>query len=235
MNLSRALHLYLIRHGETEWALSGQHTGRTDIPLTAHGEDEARELGTHLQDIAFARVFTSPLKRARRTCELVGLDPAPEIEPDLAEWDCGDYEEKLSMEIRERRPDWSILRDGCPNGEMPVGVSERADRLIARLRMLHGNIALFSHGQFGGVLAARWIGLPLLEARHFPLNTASLGILAFDPRHPEVPVIELWNAASNEPFDPTARPHTNDDLKARWIERREELGAEIPGEQRTLR
>ncbi len=235
MKPSAALHLYLIRHGETEWALSGQHTGRTDLPLTEHGEDEARELGTHLRDIEFAQVFTSPLKRARQTCELVGLNPEPEIEPDLAEWDCGDYEGKLSVEIRERRPDWNILRDGCPNGEMPAGISDRADRLIERLRTLRGNIALFSHGQFGGVLAARWIGLPVVEARHFPLNTAALGILAFDPRHPEVSVIELWNAASNEPFEPTSRPHTNDDLKARWIERREELGAEIPGEQRALR
>ena len=150
------LHLYLIRHGETEWALSGQHTGRTDIPLTANGEDEARELGRHLRDIRFAHVLTSPLKRARQTCELVGLDKVAEIEPDLAEWDYGDYEGKRSVDIRKGRPDWNVFRDGCPHGEMPAQVSERADRLIARLRTLDGKVALFSHGQFGGVLAARW-------------------------------------------------------------------------------
>lgn len=226
------LFIYLIRHGETTWSITGQHTGLTDIALTLHGEHEARELGAHLQDILFAQVLTSPLKRARQTCELVGLKPAPEIEPDLAEWNYGDFEGKISVDIREIRPNWDIFRDGCPNGEMPAEVSRRADRLIARLRLLSGNIALFSHGQFGGVLAARWIGLPLAEARHFPLGTASLGIFSFNPHHPEVPTIALWNAASNKPFDPANRPRHDDDLEARWIERREELGAEIPGEQR---
>ena len=192
------LHLYLLRHGETEWALSSRHTGRTDIPLTANGEDEARKLGKRLRNIRFSHVLTSPLKRARQTCELAGLDNVPEIEPDLAEWDYGDYEGKRSTDIREGRPSWSVFRDGCPHGEMPAQVSERADRLIARLRTLDGKVALFSHGQFGGVLAARWIGLPLDEARHFPLGTASLGIFSFNPQHPEVPVIALWNAASHD-------------------------------------
>jgi probable phosphoglycerate mutase len=195
------LRLYLIRHSETEWALSDRHTGRTDISLTANGEDEARELGRHLLDIPFAHVLTSPLKRARQTCDLVGLDKVPEIEPDLAEWDYGDYEGKRSVDIRKGRPDWSVFRDGCPHGEMPAQVSERADRLIVRLRTLDGNIALFSHGQFGGVLAARWIGLPLAEARHFPLVTASLSIFTFNPHHPEVSVIALWNAASHDIFN----------------------------------
>ncbi|MBE0557509.1 MAG: histidine phosphatase family protein [Proteobacteria bacterium] len=195
------LHLYLIRHGETEWALSGRHTGRTDIPLTANGEDEARKLGKRLRNIRFSHVLTSPLKRARQTCELVGLDNVPEIEPDLAEWDYGDYEGKRSADIRKGRPDWSVFRDGCPHGEMPAQISERADRLIARLRTLDGKVALFSHGQFGGVLAARWIGLPLDEARHFPLGTASLGIFSFNPQHPEVSVIALWNAASHDISD----------------------------------
>ena len=192
------LHLYLIRHGETEWALSSRHTGRTDIPLTANGEDEARKLGKRLRNIRFSHVLTSPLKRAWQTCELGGLDNVPEIEPNLAEWDYGDYEGKQSVDIRKERSGWNVFQDGCPNGEMPAQITERADRLIARLRTLDGKVALFSHGQFGGVLAARWIDLPLAEARHFPLGTASLSILAFNPQHPDVPVIALWNAVSHE-------------------------------------
>ncbi len=195
------LRLYLIRHGETEWALSSRHTGRTDIPLTANGEDESRELGKHLRDIQFAHVLTSPLKRARQTCELVGLNKVLEIEPDLAEWDYGDYEGKRSEDIRKGRPDWNVFRDGCPHGDTPAQVSERADQLITRLRTLDGKVALFSHGQFGGVLAARWIGLPLAQARHFPLDTASLSIFSFNPHHPEVPVIALWNAAAHDIFN----------------------------------
>ncbi len=188
------LHLYFIRHGETEWSLSGQHTGRTDLPLTANGENEVRELGRHLRDIPFAHVLTSPLQRARKTCELVGLDKAPKIEPDLAEWDYGDYEGQRSVDIRKVRPDWDVFRDGCPHGETPAQISDRADRLIVRLRTLNGNVALFSHGQFGGVLAVRWIRLAVVEARHFPLNTASLSIFTFDSHHPAIPVIALWNA-----------------------------------------
>ncbi|WP_373536209.1 histidine phosphatase family protein [Microcoleus sp.] len=194
-SISMPLSLYLIRHGETEWALTGQHTGRTDIPLTANGESEAAELGKHLRDIQFSRVLTSPLKRAQQTCALVGLDRVPEIEPDLAEWDYGDYEGKQSVNIRQERPDWNVFRDGCPHGEMPGQVCDRADRLLARLRNLEGNIALFSHGQFGGVLATRWIGLAVNEAQHFPLGTASISIFAFDSHHPTVPVIALWNVS----------------------------------------
>ena len=195
------LRLYLIRHGETEWALTNRHTGLTDIPLTAKGEDESRELGKHLRDIQFTHVLTSPLKRARQTCELVGLDKVPEIEPDLAEWDYGDYEGKRSEDIRKVRPDWNVFRDGCPHGETSAQVSERADQLIARLQTLDGKVALFSHGQFGGVLAVRWIGLPLVQARHFPLGTATLSIFSFNPHHPEVPVIALWNAAAHDIFN----------------------------------
>jgi probable phosphoglycerate mutase len=191
------LRLYLIRHGETKWSLSSRHTGRTDLPLTQNGKDEARTLGKHLRDIQFAHVLTSPLQRARQTCELVGLNQAPESEPDLTEWDYGDYEGKRSVDIRQERPDWTIFRDGCPHGEMPDQICDRADRLLTRLRTLEGNIALFSHGQFGGVLAARWIGLAVVEAQHFPLGTASIGIFAFDPHHPEVPTIALWNDAAH--------------------------------------
>ena len=195
-NKSGILRLYLIRHGETGWSRSGRHTGRTDIPLTPSGEDEARELGKHLRDISFAQVLTSPLRRAVQTCSLAGLDKNPEIEPDLAEWDYGDYEGQRSVDILEARPDWNVYRDGCPGGEMPAQVSARADRLISRLHKLDGNIALFAHGQFGSVLAARWIGLAVAEAEHFMLGTASLSILAFDPHHAGVPVIALWNALS---------------------------------------
>jgi len=193
-NKSGTLRLYLIRHGETGWSRSGRHTGRTDIPLTPSGEDEARELGKHLRDISFAQVLTSPLRRAVQTCSLAGLDKNPEIEPDLAEWDYGDYEGQRSVDILEARPDWNVYRDGCPGGETPAQVSARADRLISRLLKLDGNIALFAHGQFGSVLAARWIGLAVAEAEHFMLGTASLSILAFDPHHAGVPVIALWNA-----------------------------------------
>lgn len=192
--MSGPLRLYFIRHGETEWSLSGQHTGRTDIALTAHGRDEARDLGPILRQIDFARVFTSPRQRARQTCDLAGLEPASEIEPDLAEWDYGDYEGKRSVEIRQERPGWNIWSDGCPGGEMPTDVSDRADRLLAKLRALEGNIALFSHGQFGCALATRWIGLRLVEGQHFAIGPASIGILGHEPGHSEIAVIALWNA-----------------------------------------
>lgn len=191
---TRDLRLYLIRHGETEWSITGQHTGRTDIPLTRNGEDQARRLGARLKGMAFSQVLTSPLLRARQTCALVGLDRAPEIEADLIEWDYGEYEGRRTVEILGQRPDWSIFRDGCPRGETPARIQARADALLARLRQMDGNIALFSHGQFGGVVAARWIDLPLAEARHFPLDTASPCVLGYDPHHPGVAVIKAWNA-----------------------------------------
>lgn len=169
--------------------------------MTANGESETEKLGKHLRDIQFSHVLTSPLKRAQQTCALVGLNQVPEIEPDLGEWDYGDYEGEKSVNIRKERPDWNVFRDGCPNGEMPIQISERADRLIARLRSLKGNIALFSHGQFGSVLATRWIGLAVEEAEHFPLGTESISIFTFDPHHPTVPIIALWNAASHKIFN----------------------------------
>jgi probable phosphoglycerate mutase len=190
---SRRLRVFYIRHGETEWSLSGQHTGRTDIPLTAHGEDEARQLEPYLRGMQFAAVLTSPRQRARQTCALAGLPGDAKIEPDLSEWDYGDYEGQRSAEIHQSRPGWNIFRDGCPNGETPAQISDRADRLIARLRSLNGDIALFSHGHFGSVLAARWIGLAVIEGQHFALGSGSLSILTTDARHPDVPVIGLWN------------------------------------------
>lgn len=190
--------LYLIRHGETAWSLSGQHTGRTDIPLNEKGEQDARKLAERLRAVRFSRVFTSPLQRARRTCELAGFDEVAETEPDLTEWDYGDYEGQRSVDTRKARPDWNLYRDGGPGGEAPAQVSERADRLIARFRTLEGNIAIFSHAQLGRVLATRWIGLPVDQAQHFVLSTASLSILGYEHNLAEESAILLWNAVSNE-------------------------------------
>lgn len=224
------LKIYFIRHGETEWTSSSQHTGRTDLPLTAVGEDEVMEWGKRLSEFPFHHVLTSPLQRARRTCELVGLGMDAEIEPDLAEWDYGDYEGMRSTDIRKDWPGWNVFRDGCPNGESAREISTRADRLITRLRTMNGNIALFSHGQFGGVLAARWIGLSVLEGQHFPLGTASLSILGCDPHHPEVPVIELWNSSPHEASRLVHLPTASDrmSITPRAIQRWENEGGEIP-------
>lgn len=191
--------VHLIRHGETEWSLSGQHTGRTDIALTAKGEEQARALAPVLGAISFDHVFVSPRRRARQTCELAGLGAKAQVADDLAEWDYGDYEGLRSEEIRQRHPGWIIFRDGCPNGESPAQVTARVDGLLARLRTLSGNIALFTHGHLGASIGARWIELSLIEARHLSLATASLGILAHDTRHDNVPVLALWNATAFRP------------------------------------
>ena len=195
----KLLQLYFIRHGETAWSLSGQHTGRTDIPLTAYGEDEARGLAPRLRKIEFTRVLTSPLQRAKRTCELAGLGASAEIEPNLSEWDYGDYEGQLSENVWKARPGWNLYRDGCPGGETPAQVSARADRLFTQLQGLEGNVALFSHRQFGCVLAARWIGLPAVEGQHFGLGPASLSILGHETSHPATRVIGLWNSVLSSP------------------------------------
>jgi broad specificity phosphatase PhoE len=189
------LKLYLVRHGETEWSLSGQHTGVTDIALTTRGEEQASALAPSLRSVRFTQVLTSPRQRARQTCALAGLEEPATVEPDLAEWDYGDDEGLRTAEIYERRPDWNVFRDGCPGGETPVAVAERADRLIAALSTLSGNVALFSHGQFGCAFGARWIGLPVIDGQHFALGPASLSILRYDPHHPQTRVIALWNAA----------------------------------------
>jgi probable phosphoglycerate mutase len=187
------LQLFIIRHGETEWALTGQHTGVSEIPLTAHGEDEARALAPTFCELTFTRVLVSPRQRARRTCELAGLGAAAETEPNLAEWGYGDYEGLTPAEIDQRRPGWEVFRDGCPGGESPEQASERTDRLLQSLRGLNGNVALFTHGHFGRALAVRWIDLPIATGGRFGLRTASIGILGYDPAHPDVPVIALWN------------------------------------------
>ena len=188
--------LYLARHGETAWSRSGQHTGRTDIALTARGEEQARALRPLLSSVSFDRVFVSPASRAHQTCLLAGLGDAAEEEPDLAEWDYGTYEGRISDDIRAEHPGWNVYQDGCPGGETPEHVCERADRLITRLRTLRGNIALFSHGQIGGSLTVRWIGLPVSEAQHLVLGPAALGILGSNPNHPDRPIIAAWNVGA---------------------------------------
>jgi probable phosphoglycerate mutase len=186
--------VFLARHGETDWSKSGRHTGRTDLALSAQGELNARRLAGPLSGIGFARVLTSPMRRARRTCELAGLGAGAEVEPDLAEWDYGAYEGLTSAEILARRPGWRLFKEGCPGGESPARVEARADRLIARLRAMDGNVALFSHGHFGRALAIRWIGLPIGDGDRLLLDTASLGILAYERGDPAEPVIALWNS-----------------------------------------
>ncbi len=195
---SNPLHLYLVRHGETPWVLTQQHTGITEVPLTTDGAHEAQELGRHLKKVRFAQVFSSPRQRCRQTCALAGLGQAAVIDADLAELNYGDYEGQRSEEIRLARPDWEIFLDGCPNGESTKELSDRADRVIARLKLLSGNIALFTHGQFGCALTARWIGLAVESAMHFTLDTASFSVLSFDHHHPDIPVVENWNAMGHE-------------------------------------
>ena len=195
--MSESLQLYLIRHGETAWSITGQHTGSTDIALTPHGEEEARGLAPWLRMIQFTRILTSPLLRARQTCELAGLGAKAAKEQDLVEWNYGDYEGKRTVDIQQERPGWNVWRDGCPQGETPTNISDRADRLLGRLRALSGKVALFSHGQFASALAARWIGLAVIEAQHLALSPASLSILAHEAGHPKVPVIALWNAVQS--------------------------------------
>ncbi len=186
------MQIFLIRHGETAWSLTGQHTGRTDIPLTPHGVDMARRLARSLRRITFAQVLSSPRLRARMTCELAGF-PAPDIEPDLAEWDYGDYEGQRSVETRRTRPGWDLWRDGCPGGESPVQVADRADRLILRLAALDGVFALFTHGHFGRVLAVRWVGWAAKEGRYLLLEPAHLGVLSGNAGHADRRVIASWN------------------------------------------
>lgn len=184
--------IYLARHGETAWSLTGQHTGRTDLPLTELGERNARRLRDRLSGLAFAKIFTSPLRRARRTCELAGFGSRAELVPDLVEWDYGEYEGRRTVEIRAERPDWQLFRDGCPGGESPQQVAARADRVVSRLRGVPGDILLFSSGHFLRVLAARWVGIETSSARAFMLSTASLSALGYENSLAQ-PAIRLWN------------------------------------------
>lgn len=184
--------IYLARHGETEWSLSGQHTGVTDIPLTEHGERNAHSLGERLRERHFVKVLTSPLQRSRRTCELAGFGTNAEVDADLAEWNYGDYEGKRTADIRKEQPDWFLFNDGCPGGETLDAIAARADRVVSRLRSLSGDVLVFSHGHFLRVLGARWLGKPAEAGRFLLLSTAALSILGYEHNLDE-PVLRLWN------------------------------------------
>ena len=184
--------VYLLRHGETNWSLSKQHTGSTDIPLTENGRAVARALAPVLAEARFERVFSSPLQRARQTCELAGLGAHATIDEDLLEWDYGEYEGLTPHQIRGKHPEWLIFRDGCPGGESTDEIGARVDRVIARVRAAEGNVALFAHGHVLRVLAARWLGLPVAGGSHFLLDTATLSVLSY---YHGIGAIERWNAA----------------------------------------
>ncbi len=183
--------VYLIRHGETEWSVSGQHTGVTDIPLTENGRKVARLLEPVLARESFSRVLTSPLQRARETCGLAGLGERAEVDRDLMEWSYGEYEGLTPKQIQAKRPGWLLFRDGSPGGESPEQIGIRVDRLIARVRSVEGHIALFAHGHVFRVLAARWLGLPAEAGCHFLLDTATLNILSY---YRGIPAVKRWNA-----------------------------------------
>jgi len=183
--------VYLIRHGETEWSLSGQHTGTTDIPLTENGRNVARLLKPVLAKESFTRVLTSPLQRARETCELAGFGKRAEMDRDLMEWNYGEYEGLTPKQIHAKAPGWMIFSDGCPGGESPEQVGARADRVIAKVRALKGDVALFAHGHIFRVFAARWLGLPAAAGGHFILDTATLNILSY---YRDIPAVKRWNA-----------------------------------------
>ena len=184
--------VYMARHGETAWSISGQHTGLTDLPLTDRGERNARRLADRLKRLSFRKVFTSPLQRAMRTCELAGFGAQAEIDQDLLEWNYGEYEGRRTEEIHAERPDWQLFRDGCPGGESPLQVGLRADRVAKRLREIQGNLLIFSSGHILRVLGARWLGLEPIDGKDFLLSTASLSALGYEHNLSQ-PVIQLWN------------------------------------------
>jgi probable phosphoglycerate mutase len=184
--------VYLARHGETEWSITGQHTGLTDLPLTARGERNARSLKNRLRGLTFAKVFTSPLQRAARTCELAGFGEPAEIDQDLVEWDYGEYEGRRTVDIHKERPDWQLFYDGCPGGETPDDVGLRADRVIQRIRAIGDHVLVFSSGHFLRVFAARWLGLEPALGRCFLLSTASLSAVSYEHELSQ-PAIRLWD------------------------------------------
>ena len=184
--------VYLVRHGETAWSITGQHTGRTDLALTARGEEQARAVGPRLKGLHFDHVFSSPLQRARRTCELAGFAGAATLDPDLYEWDYGQYEGRTLVEIHRERPEWEIFRDGCPGGESVLQITERADRVVSRVRALKGNVLLFSSGHILRVLAARWIEGAAEIGRRLALDPTGICLLGYEHGGLDS-VIRLWN------------------------------------------
>jgi probable phosphoglycerate mutase len=188
--------VFLIRHGETAWTLTGKHTGRTDIPLTETGRAIARQLSRVLRKVSFAKVLVSPLSRAKETYELAGLCQQAEIDCDVMEWDYGEYEGLTSTEIRAKAPEWMLFTDGAPGGETPEQMGTRVDRVIAKVRLVQGNVAVFAHGHFCRVFAVRWIGLPVADAAHFLLDTASVSVLS---HYQGVPAVKCWNAVVKLP------------------------------------
>jgi broad specificity phosphatase PhoE len=185
-----AQQIFVVRHGETEWSLSGQHTGTTDIPLTEHGRQVARLLRPILANESFTLALTSPLQRARETCRLTGFGDVAKVEPDLVEWNYGCYEGLTPGQINTTAPGWLIFRDGCPGGEQPEEIGARVDRVIAKVRAVEGHVVLFAHGHVLRVFAARWLGLPPLAGQHFLLDTATMTILSYNHG---VPAIKRWN------------------------------------------
>jgi broad specificity phosphatase PhoE len=185
--------LFLTRHGDTAWTETGQHTGRTDLPLNERGEARARQLGKRLQRFSFARVFTSPLQRALNSCALAGYGAVAEVDSDLVEWDYGRFEGKLTKDILKERPGWQLFRDGCPDGESPEDVAVRADRFITRVRRIEGDVLAFSSGHIIRMITARWLGLPPADGRFFFCRPASVGVLGFEHNSYDEPIIRAWN------------------------------------------
>ena len=183
--------IYLIRHGETEWSRDGKHTGVTDVSLTDHGRQTARSLRPVLAREQFVMVLTSPLQRARETCELAGLAKDSRVEPDLMEWNYGDYEGLTTKNIQSARPGWSVFHHGCPGGESPEQVTVRADHVLAKVRAADGNVALFAHGHILRVIAARWVNQPPSFGEHLLLDTATLSVLGY---YYDTPALKAWNA-----------------------------------------
>jgi probable phosphoglycerate mutase len=188
--------LYLARHGDTAWTDSHQHTGRTDLPLNERGEEHARQLGERLRGFTFTRVFTSPLQRAAKTCALAGFGAGAVVDPDLVEWDYGRFEGKLTSDILMERPGWELYRDGGPGGETPADVAARADRFIARVQDMAGDVLAFSSGHIIRMIAARWHGMAPAAGRVFFCRPASVGVLGFEHDSRDQPVIRLWNYVS---------------------------------------
>jgi broad specificity phosphatase PhoE len=184
------MNVVLVRHGETEWSRSGRHTGKTDLPLTEKGREDAERLSACLAGRRFARVLTSPLRRATETCRLAGLGDGADVRADLREWDYGEYEGRTTPEIRNERPGWTLWTDGVPGGETADEVGARADRVIAEVRAIEGDVAIFGHGHMLRVLAARWIELSPVEGRRFALEAGRIGVLGHER---ETPVILRWN------------------------------------------